>query len=463
MFFGRKSELQKLNALYRQESFQFAVFYGRRRVGKTTLITKFCEDKKTVYFMAAEGTAKENLEYFSKAVWDVFMPEKNMPSFGSFEELLEFLDSCGNEQFVLAIDEYPYLAESYPAISSLLQKHIDHKWKNGKIMLILCGSSMSFMENQVLGYKSPLYGRRTAQFKIQPFTFFEFQEYSMGHNIEDMAVLYGITGGIPEYISRIRPELSLEENIRQLYFDPSGRMFEEPSNLMKQELRNPAVYHSVISAIASGNSRLNDIARKVGEENSACANQLNALISLGLVKKEYPALENETGRKTIYRLEDPSFRFWYRFVGPNISNIMRGRGQEVFQKLVLPQISHYMGEVFENICLQFLYEPRMTEKAPFFYGNIGRWWGNNPVLKRQEEIDLMAGDKENLLLGECKWNNQDISPVVLTDLLTQGDMFPQKNKYFYIFAKRNFSQTLEEQAKAMDNVYLYSLKDMALR
>lgn len=462
MFIGRKKELDKLNSLYNQQDFQFVVLYGRRRVGKTTLITKFCENKKAVYFMATEGTAKENLEYFSKAIWETLMPGVTMPVFESFESLLEYIDTIAEERIILAIDEYPYLAESYPAISSMLQLHIDHKWKNSKLMLVLCGSSMSFMENQVLGYKSPLYGRRTAQFKILPFTFFEFQESSLDYNMEELAVLYGITGGIPEYISRIRPELSLTENIEQLYFDPSGRMFEEPSNLMKQELRNPAIYHSVISAIASGHSRLNDIARKVGEENSACSNQLNSLINLGLVKKEYPALESENTRKTIYRLEDFSFCFWYRFVAPNVSNIIRGRGKEVLERLVIPQLNHYMGEVFEKICLQFLYEPKATEKAPFFYGNIGRWWGNNPKLKRQEEIDLAAGDKDNILLGECKWNNQDISVDVLKDLLAQGELFHQKNKFFYLFAKRNFSGLLMEKYASYENIYLYTLEDMKI-
>ena len=228
------------------------------------------------------------------------------------------------ERLIIVIDEYPYLATSYPAVSSMLQSHIDQCWKNSKLFLILCGSSMSFMEEQVLGYKSPLYGRRTAQFKIHPFTFFEARRMLLNFSEEAQAILYGITGGIPEYISRIDVNRSLDDNIVDLFFDESGRLFEEPVNLLKQELREPASYHSIISAIASGASRMNDISTKTGLETSGCSNQITSLISLGIIRKEIPITESSASRKTLYQLEDSMFLFWYRFVRPNISSITRG-------------------------------------------------------------------------------------------------------------------------------------------
>ena len=160
MFVGRSRELNKLNALYNSNQFEFVVFYGRRRVGKTTLINEFTEQKKSIYYMAVEGTKKENLFGLSKA----FLQESLAPlsQFNDYEDLLLYIDqlALSGERYIVAIDEFPYLAASYPAISSLLQKHIDHCWKNSNLFLILCGSSMSFMEEQVLGYKSPLYGQK---------------------------------------------------------------------------------------------------------------------------------------------------------------------------------------------------------------------------------------------------------------------------------------------------------------
>ena len=195
---------------------------------------------------------------------------------------------------------------------------------------------------------------------------------------------------------------SLDDNIVDLFFDESGRLFEEPVNLLKQELREPASYHSIISAIASGASRMNDISTKTGLETSGCSNQITSLISLGIIRKEIPITENATSRKTLYQLEDSMFLFWYRFVRPNISSITRGVGLTIYKTLVKPQISDFMRKIFENICLQYLYHPKIYESLPFPVGNVGRWWGNNPVKRRHEEIDIMAIQEPYVLLGELQ-------------------------------------------------------------
>lgn len=460
MFIGRESELKQLTEMYDSDHFEFAVIYGRRRIGKTTLINEFCKGKKAIYYMSSESTRKINLEGLSQAVFDTLMPDVAMPAFESFDKLLDFLDNYSSERIILAIDEYPYLAESDRSISSILQSHIDRKWKDSKVMLILCGSSMSFMEYQVLGYKSPLYGRRTAQFKLQPFTYFETQKFVPGYSLEEQAILYGVSGGVPEYLNRFSMERSLEENIVSLFFTRSGMLFEEPTNLLKQELRNFAIYNAVIKAIATGASRLNEISMKVGEETAACANQLNALIALGLVRKEVPCTENETSRKTLYRIEDSMFRFWYRFVSPNISSIERDMGALVFSNKVLPQLNDFMGSVFEEICMEYMYLPAVIGSAPFFYGNLGRWWGNNPKKKKQEEIDLLGIEGESILLGECKWNNELAGIPVLTTLIERGDLFYQKDKWFYLFSKSGFTESVEEKAKECRNIRLISLSDM---
>lgn len=462
MFVGRKRELEKLNKMYRSNQFEFAVLYGRRRVGKTTLMQEFMRGKSAIYYMAVEGTKKENLTGLSKALLARNQFSPNVPEFHDYEALLDYIDSLAvsGERMILAIDEFPYLAASYPAISSMLQCHIDQCWKDSKLFLVLCGSSMSFMEEQVLGYKSPLYGRRTAQFKVHPFTFWEAEEMLANYTAEERAVIYGVTGGIPEYLSRIDNVLSVDDNIVELYFEESGRLFEEPVNLMKQELKEPMTYHSIIAAIAGGASRLNEIATKTGLESSGCSNQLASLIALGIVKKETPVTEPENGRRTLYGLSDSMYLFWYRFVRPNASSIIRGVGKQVYNTLVQPRMNEFMGTVFEEICKQYLYMPEVYETLPFPLGGVGRWWGNNARKKRQEEIDIMSVTNGMALFGECKWRNEKVDKAVIDTLLERGELFQYPEKYYYIFSKSGFKENALEYAKQKKELHLIDFETM---
>jgi AAA+ ATPase superfamily predicted ATPase len=300
-FVGREAELTKLNELFVSNKYECAVIYGRRRVGKTTLIKEFIKGKKAIYFLAREAAGNINLVNFSSDVYAVTAKElKGKAFFSDWERAFDYIhDLAKKERIILVIDEFPYLANGYRPISSIIQAHIDEQFKDSKLFLILCGSSMSFMEEQVLAYKSPLYGRRTAQFKILPFSFYIALPFFQSFDKEEKAVLYGITGGIPEYLNKINPRRSARANIIDLYFAASGHLFEEPSNLLKQELREPATYNGIIEAIAGGASRLHEIAGKCGIESNKCAKYLNSLISLGIVKKEWPITETAASKRSI--------------------------------------------------------------------------------------------------------------------------------------------------------------------
>jgi len=456
MFFGRSSELGKLDEMYNSNRFEFAVIYGRRRVGKTTLIREFIKDKNAMFYAASESTAQDNLLFLSRCI----AGKNSAPVFTDYENALSAVfEKAETERFVFVIDEFPYLAAAYRGISSLLQIMIDHNRENSKLMLILCGSSMSFMESQVLGYQSPLYGRRTAQFKILPFSYFDSLPFLQGFSKEDQALLYGVAGGIPEYLSKIYSHKSVKENVIELFLTPSGHFFEEPSNLIKQELREPSTYNGIIEAIARGASRLSEISTKSHAESNKCGKYLTSLIALGLVKKELPVTET-AGKKSIYLLEDQMFRFWYRFVFPNMSAIVAGLGERVYVAEVEPQLSAYMGLVFEEICKQWMLEQMKQDALPFFSGKLGRWWGNNPRLKRQEEIDILAYRENQALLGECKWTNSLVDINVFDDLREQSKLFSYEECWFYIFAKRGFTARLKQAAEQDERVKLVAFEEM---
>lgn len=461
MFIGRKTELQQLNTLYKQDKFQCVIIYGRRRVGKTTLINEFIKDKDAVYFTGIESTSKDNLENFSRSIAALNNANTdNAPVYKDFRSALIDIDALAqNRKIVLVIDEYPYLARSYRPISSLLQELIDTKFKNNaNLFIILCGSSMSFMEKQVLGYQSPLYGRRTAQFHIRPFTFYEAAAYYKNFSNEDLAVVYGITGGIPLYMSFITDTLSLKDNIINTFLMPSGYMYEEPFNLLNQELREPAMYNAIIRAAATGSSRISEIASKVGIENAAATSYIDKLIELGIIEKEVPAGTAGKSRKSIYGIKDGMFRFWYKFIPENNILVQRNMPEAAWTN-IQPHINEYMGKVFENICADYLLENYTN--LPVQFQNFGRWWGNNPKMKREEEIDIVAANNDKAILCECKWRNEKTDKDVLETLLERRKLLPWFNEcYYYIFSKSGFTASCQQLANENDKVKLITYKDM---
>ncbi len=464
MFIGREKELAALNALYETDNFQMPVIYGRRRVGKSTLIQKFVESKKAVLFTAIESTADRNLELFSKSIYKTLLPSMaNMPPFQSFEAAFDFLtEYVKQERIIVVIDEYPYLAASDKSISSRLQSYIDGEWKNSRMYLILCGSSMSFMENQVLGYQSPLYGRRTAQIKLLPFDYLTSACFVPDYSCQDKALVYGVTGGIPKYLELFRPELPVYENIIQLFFNPNGYLFEEPENLLKQELREVSTYNVIIEALASGAVKMNEIVTKTHLDTATVAYCLKSLTAIGIVEKISAVTEENNKKKTSYMICDNMFRFWYRFVPNGLDLIWMHYGAAYFKESVLPQLPDYMGNIFEEMCRHYLQKLSANGKTDFTITKIGRWWGTNPKQKREEEIDIVGINPfvKRALLGECKYQNQGLHLETAKKLIEKSSLIPEyPDKSFVLCSKTYFTEEVKQFAEK-NQIMLVTLEDL---
>lgn len=466
MFYCRENELRKMNKRYGERRFECIVIYGRRRVGKTALINEFCKDKPTISFSALDTTSRENLRTLSKAIYSYKNPDGGTaPEYRTYEDALDEITELSKEKRVIfVIDEFPYLAKAEPSISSRIQHLIDHVWSEGQLFLILCGSSMSFMEYQVLGYESPLYGRRTAQFKIEPLTYRETAAFNPQLTSEENALVYGITGGIPHYINKLDVRDNLEEALLDNLFDRSSYLFEEPENLLKQELREPAVYNSIITAIAEGASRMNEIATKTGFDSGTCSKYLKVLMDLGIVWKETPVME-KVGKKSIYSVADNFFRFWYRFVPQNITAISSGRIAKNYKASIERFFPDYMGLVFEKMCRDYLIY--YAGELQVDIKDIGRWWGTNskPDSKgehRQVEIDIVGipVTGREYLIGSCKFRNEKTGIDELELMYEYAAAFGKGSHYhYYIFSKSGFTAALQARGERGE-VTLVSLEDM---
>ena len=455
---GRIRELRSLEELYLRNRFAFAVIYGRRRVGKTSLIGEFISrgNKKAIRFTATENTDIVNLENFSQSVFSVYPELSSLGCFPTWESAFVYIaNQSKGEKLVVEVDEYPYLAKTNPAISSEIQKCIDNTLQNTCILLILCGSSMSFMENQVLGYQSPLYGRRTAQYRIMPLDYYDSAEFFAGASLQDKLLAYAVTGGIPQYLKAVAQYESVERGIARTFFSKDGFLYEEPQNLLKQELREPALYNTIITAIAGGATRLGDIASKARQPDSKVAKYIKNLIDLGILEKELPMFSG-SGRGGIYCIKDNMYRFWHRFVPSTVTLIENGY-EHIYEKRVKPFIPEYMGRIFEPICRQYLIRLNVRDRLPFLFDTAGRWWGGSPITKKEAEIDIIAASKGCMIVCECKWQNEAAGQRVYRDLKEKAAIFPDREVYYYIFSKSGFTESLAEEAKKDERLTLVCL------
>lgn len=465
MFLCRDAELRELNYRYGNGSFECMILYGRRRVGKTALINEFCQDKPVIYFPALRDTMQGNLEVLSRAIQNYREPDSaSRMTYASFQDALEEIGRIADEtRVIFVIDEYPYLAKSDPTISSRLQHLIDLHWKDGKMFLILCGSSVSFMEDEVLSYESPLYGRRTGQIHLQPMSYRDSGEFTSELDSVTKAEIFGITGGIPLYIEKLDVRRSLDEALLQNFFNPSSYLFEEPENLLKQELREPSVYNAVIKAIAEGATRLGEISSNSGIQTASCTAYLRTLMDLGIVARETPFGMKEGGR-SVYRLTDPFFRFWYRFVPGNMGAIMSGRIQKTYAKSVKEYLHEYMGPIFEEMCAQYLMQ--YDKDLPINLNKVGRWWGTDREQKKEIEIDLIGEaaqgyrkDRKQYIAASCKFREREFNRKDLEDLEHYSRVFsPDAEFFYYAFSISGFKDEIKNMAG--DHLRLVTIDDM---
>lgn len=465
MFVGRHQELEQLNQAYQENDFQFTVIYGRRRIGKTSLINEFLKDKKSIYYVALEENAEDNLKRFSDAI-SIFKntDQGGKEKFANFEECFKEITHLAQKQrVILVIDEFPYLAKAYPTISSMLQSYIDHEFKETNLFLILCGSSMSFMERQVLGYQSPLYGRRTLALKLEPFKLSEAHEMLPKLSKEDAFIINTVCGGVPQYLSYMSDSMSVADNIKKNFLSKSGRLFDEPNNLLQQELRDPTNYNSIINAIASGASKHSKIAQSAHLQTGPLTTYLNNLIDLGIVEKKLPVTEQKKSKSKniVYRICDGMFRFWYTFVGKQTDLIERGLTDLAWVK-VQKGLSDFMGPEFEKYSQDFMWSQDMNEKiVPNPFIHLGNWWGTDKRTHQQVELDIVgfSDDERDGYFGECKWKNEPISRSVLEKLITNSEIFKYPLKHYYLFSKSGFTDSCQKLAKKI-NCQLFTFEEI---
>ena len=444
MFIGRERELASLKEFYDRDGIGMTVIYGRRRIGKSTLIAEFVKNKKTIFYTATKVGKTRNLELFSRQVTDLFMPGVENISFHTTEAVFDFIDkSIGSDKIVLVIDELSYWAERDEALLSIMQKYIDTVWNDKNLKIILCGSALSFMEKKVLSEKSPLFGRRDSQIRLETFNYLDAAKFVPDYSCEDKAICYGITGGVARYLSMIDPSKSIDENIVRLFFRTDGYLYDETRNLLTQEFTDIAIVNNIIEQIASGENTLNTIAGKIGEKEPTVLYSLDKLINVGLIEKKKCITDEKNKKKTQYVLKDYMFKFWYEFIPKATSVIEMGQGELYYQKAVKPVLHSFMGAVFEDMCRYYTLKQGITGEYGCFLTSVGSWWGtenitdeNGNIRAQSADIDVVAISDidKKAVIGECKFKNEKIDKGIYETLIRRGKLIAAKYKVSkYIF------------------------------
>lgn len=444
MFIGRERELASLKEFYEKDGIGMTVIYGRRRIGKSTLITEFLKNKKNIFYTATKVGKNRNLELFSKQVLELLMPGVENISFNTIEAVFDFINkNIGDDKVVLVIDELPYWAEKDEALLSVLQKYIDTVWQDKNLKIILCGSALSFMENKVLSEKSPLFGRRDSQIKLEAFDYLDAAKFVPGYSNEDKAICYGITGGVAKYLAMIDTTKNLDENIVRLFFRKDGYLYDETRNLLTQEFTDITIVNNIVEQIASGVNTLNVIAGKIGEKEQTVLYSLEKLINVGLVEKKKCITDEKNKKKTQYVLKDYMFKFWYEFIPKATSVIEMGQGEIYYQKAVKPYLHSFMGAVFEEMCRYYTLKQGITGEYGCFVTSVGTWWGvenfidkNSNIKMQSADIDVVALSEidKKAVIGECKFKNEKIDKGIYETLIRRGKLITAKYKVSkYIF------------------------------
>lgn len=472
MFIGRKDELKMLEEHYNSGKAELMILYGRRRIGKTELINQFIADKISISYTAVESVSQLQLESFSNVLSN-FENKSIKDNFTDWESCFNKLNELSQTQrLVVVIDEFPYLVKKDESIPSILQKVWDHKLKNSKIMLILSGSSMSFIEKELLGGKKPLYGRATSIYKLLPLSYKESAEFVPNYSVEDKIITYAITTGVPYYLSLFNDKLTIKDNIDKLILKRDGQLHNEVENLLREEFREISAYNSIITAIAVGNGNYKSVLQYSKLSDKSLSTYLRKLKDVGIIEKETPQncpiSQQQNKRGGIYIICDGIYKFYYQYYLPNASIFESKLRLEAYDNLIAPTLHQFPSKAFENICINYLYDNNYSSTVPYFYNSFKRWWGsvtkvdiNNKNKTTLEEIDIVGkpiNKQDPTLLGECKFTSLPFDTHQYYKLIHKLEI--KENVVYYLFSLNGFTNQLIEDSKENKNINLISGVDL---
>ena len=457
-FIDRDQELGFLESEYNRDGSSLVILYGRRRVGKTALVSRFMKNKKALYFLSSEESEIQNRSIFKDLVADFTENELLKNAVITKWDLVfkALINYKTDEKKIVIIDEFQYLGRSNPAFPSVFQRIWDTMLKDSNMMVILCGSLIPMMEAQTLNYDSPLYGRRTGQIKLKQIPFSHYKDFFPQKDKKELIEYYSITGGVPKYIELFYESENIYSAIEQNVLAKSSFLFDEPNFLLQKEVSEIGSYFSVIKTIASGNQKLSKIAAALELKQTGLTRYLKTLINLDILEREVPITEEnpEKSKRGLYKIKDNFMLFWFKFIYPNLSYIESGNSDLAMKKIHQNLIDGHISYVYEDICIEEMWRLNKQNRWDFHFDKVGRWWNNT------SEIDIVAIDSSgnDIIFGECKYWGNKVGIDVLNKLEEKAGYVEWKQntrrQWFVLFSISGFTEELEKLAVSRNDILL---------
>jgi AAA+ ATPase superfamily predicted ATPase len=443
MFVNREEELQTLEDEYNSNEARFTVIYGRRRVGKTALITRYIKDKNSIYLYATTDTLIRQLENFTKEIAKLIdNPYGKNISFKSFDDAFEFLSTIKlKNRLVLVIDEYQNLCQLDKSFSSMLQRAWDLYLSKANIHLILCGSVVSMIYSEVLSYSSPLYGRRTTNIRLLPLLFRYIKDFVPNSDKETLMKIYSSFGTIPKYLNEYNPNKSFIQNIKEKVLNKDSYLYSEGNFLLKEEFGDGGSYFAILESISKGNTKIGTIASSLSKTSTSLAPYIQRLIELDIVEKELPITETNSLKSRLgrYKIKDKFLNFWFYYVYKNYNQLEIREIESVVDEIEKNFNDRFVSFAFEEFVREDL-RLNPEKYIDFIPKKVGRWWNN------KEEIDIIAMDDKNICFIECKWQNSVNKKSVLNKLIQKSQNIPATDKKisYLIVTKEDYLRKLSD-------------------
>lgn len=456
------SDIQQLTTLYNRPQFSFVFLYGRQDTGRTRLVRDFCRGKRTLFFSARETSPARQLADFHREYLHALPSAKRPPLFSDWSQAFSFVaEQSSYHRLVLVLDEFHLMARQDQEFWDAFTHALHHEFQAGRVFLMVTASAhfARAAEEARLSDPGHPFHLVSARAALSSLPFYACSSRLSAFSPRDQILLYGVTGGLPSYLDRLRPDLSAGENILSLFFDSHSPLLSAPLPCLRQELREISTYNFLLELLACGDGRLADLAEEAGMGTNKCAKYLNTLIDMDVLRKEFPAA-GEIKKKVRYVFADHMLRFWYRFVYPNISPILWGQGEHIYKEEIEPQLSSYLLPVFETVCGEYLERLAAAGQTPFPYRHTGSWWSGGTKREPFFRIPLVAMDSRHAVLGLCHWEKEAAGLSCLEHLTGPLPLFDGHTRYCCIFSASGFTDELVKAAGELGNVWLVDLEDM---